>query len=147
MKGRFDAAGHWPRLMALAAAMMLAFSLALGSGCGGSTSEDVDPLNQDETPEAANRRAARLVGTWRGRQQSPDAPFEFAGVTFAPDGTYTAHMVYEGEARGDSGKWRVEGGELVLAAGRRYELEFRGRDVVVFREPQTLRMVSLTRLK
>jgi hypothetical protein len=61
------------------------------------------------------------VGTWVSADEG--GPVSIGGMTLAPDGTYTAFAVYGEETRGFSGKWMLEGTDLVLDAGRRYGLE------------------------
>ncbi len=65
-----------------------------------------------------------LAGTWRAdeniRTRDPDVGrFQFGAVTFAEDGTYTAHMIYGERQLGESGKWRTSGNRLDLPVSDR----------------------------
>ncbi len=88
-----------------------------------------------------------LIGTWRGREAPTDSAFEFASVTFAPDGTYTAQLRYDGDVRADSGRWSYEGETLTIGEGdRRYTAKVRGNELTVT-EPRSRTTVTLDRLR
>lgn len=75
--------------------------------------------------------SSSLVGSWRGAESTPaEAPFEFAGVTFAPDRTYTAHMRYEDRELGETGEWVTHGNILELKENdRSYTYTLHGDEV------------------
>ncbi|MEM7622696.1 MAG: hypothetical protein AAF235_05780 [Planctomycetota bacterium] len=82
-----------------------------------------------------------LVGTWQSQravENLPSAPFDFAAVTFAPDGTYTAEMVYGGRTLAETGTWTHAADELVVGPqpSRRYGVEFLNDGVVSFVAPE-----------
>ncbi|MAY74644.1 MAG: hypothetical protein CMJ31_08050 [Phycisphaerae bacterium] len=81
--------------------------------------------------------SSRLVGTWesqRAVENRTPAEFDFASVTFAPDGTYTAEMVYGGSTHAETGAWKVRGDKLEVGTDkpRVYQVEFEGNDEVTF---------------
>jgi hypothetical protein len=80
----------------------------------------------------------RFVGTWESRRQAaPEQPFDFGAVTFAPDSTYTARMIYEGETVAETGRWGVAFGGLNIGDSRRYIYRFEGGDAVYLRDRET----------
>ena len=87
-----------------------------------------------------------LVGTWRGEDGNDTTAFQFASVTFAPDGTYTAQMRYSGQTRADSGKWSVTGDTLRVEENRSYRFKVEGNQVT-FTDPQSNVSQTLTRLR
>ena len=95
---------------------------------------------------ASDAQDSGLVGTWAGDEDATDTPLQFASVTFAGDGTYTAGMRYEGQLRTDSGKWRTDTGRLMLDEDRNYIYAVQG-DSVVFTDPRLNVSVTLQRLR
>jgi hypothetical protein len=80
----------------------------------------------------------RFVGTWEsGREAAPQQPFDFGAVTFAPDNTYTARMIYDGETVAETGRWNVRFGGLNIDDTRRYIYRFEGGDRVILRDRET----------
>lgn len=82
-----------------------------------------------------------LVGTWkseRAMQNLPAPEFDFASVTFAPDGTYTAEMVYGGRTMAQTGTWSYAADELVVGPQptRRYGVDFKNPDTLSFSAQQ-----------
>lgn len=136
--------GSWPGgcLRRLSALMAIAL-LLLANGCAGS-SGGADNQPPEGTPAAGNPRAARLVGTWRATNLEPETPFEFAVISFAENGTYSAQP-RDPAAQSANGRWRVENNQVVFANGSRYDLEFRGNHTVVFRDPALRLAVVLAR--
>lgn len=91
--------------------------------------------------------ASQLSGTWLGTEEAPEAHFEFARVTFAGDGTYTAQIRYGDHNRAMSGHWMVNGGELKLDDGERcYKYEIKADDLYVT-DSESRQTVMLTRMK
>lgn len=101
---------------------------------------------------ASGCATSRLVGTWKSERAlsgEPAAGFDFAAVTFAPDGTYTAEMVYAGKTRAQSGTWELESdGELEIGPEpeREYEVTFDGPDRLTF-EAEGVASVNMVRYK
>lgn len=90
----------------------------------------------------------RFVGTWEsGREAAPEQPFDFGAVTFAPDETYTARMIYNGATVAETGRWRVLFGGLNIDDTRRYTYRFDGNDRVFLRDRETGVELELTRFK
>lgn len=112
------------------------FAILVGcaaSGCRGSSNQDRPP--PDVTIESP--RAARLSGPWIGFNQSLNATYQFISADFEKRGDYTAVIYTEGGQQAEQkGQWRVEGNELVLDGAQRWELEFRGENMVVLRDAQ-----------
>lgn len=80
----------------------------------------------------------RFVGTWEsGREVKPDREFDFGAVTFAPDNTYTARMLYGGETVAETGHWGVSFGGLNIDDSRRYIYTFDGDDRVILKDRDT----------
>lgn len=79
----------------------------------------------------------KLVGTWRSDKEAvPGMPFDFASVTFAPDGTYTAQMLYDGQPAAASGPWEIHKKQLsvrnVETGGvQEYGLDFENRNTLM----------------
>jgi hypothetical protein len=88
-----------------------------------------------------------IVGTWRGRDDAANTPFQFAAVTFAPDGTYTAQMRYADQLRADSGRYTFNGGTLKINEGNREYSVLRQGDTLQVTDVQTKHAVTLDRLK
>ncbi|MFU8830198.1 MAG: hypothetical protein ACNA8P_12300 [Phycisphaerales bacterium] len=90
----------------------------------------------------------RFVGTWEsGRDEAPQEPFDFGAVTFAPDKTYTARMIYDGSVFAETGRWNVAFGGLNIDDTRRYIYRFEGSDRVVLRDRETGVELELTRFQ
>lgn len=111
------------------------------AGCD-SFERDDDDAKYEDSP---------LVGTWRGRETNEQTPFQFASITFAPDGTYTAQMKYNGNTVADSGGWQLAGDTLTVggedASKRRtYTVKPQGDELAVT-DPQSKMTVTLDRLK
>jgi len=79
-----------------------------------------------------------LVGTWESTRADDDlerVDFDFASVTFAPDGTYTAEMIYGGETLAETGTWKRTNGTLIVGSEegtRNYGMRFREDGGLVF---------------
>ena len=102
---------------------------------------------QSDGSMASGRAADHgLVGTWRGQERNEATPFQFASVTFAPDGTYTAQMHYNDKTVADSGKWNADGDMLTVEQGRRYRYRISG-DTVTFTDPESNVSQALARLR
>jgi hypothetical protein len=80
----------------------------------------------------------RFVGTWQSeREVKPEREFDFGAVTFAPDNTYTARMLYGGETVAETGHWSVSFGGLNIDDNRRYTYEFDGDGRVILTDRET----------
>lgn len=96
---------------------------------------------------AAGCQTSKLVGTWEADKTVPTGDshvgaFRFGAVTFAPDGTYTAHMIYADKQMGESGEWTTRGDMLELKKAKR-EYKFKlYDDKLDLTDPQS--HVSLT---
>lgn len=115
----------------VAAASILVCLTAVGCAQSGNDAESQPP-----SPTVDNPRAQRLVGSWQGIHRTENAAFAFASIAFQSEGTYSARLLADGQAREQSGRWQVEDNALVLDKDQRWELEFRGQDTVVFRDPE-----------
>jgi hypothetical protein len=90
----------------------------------------------------------RFVGTWKsGQDVKPEREFDFGAVTFAPDNTYTAQMLYGGETVAETGHWNVRFGGLNIDDTRRYIYRFEGDDRVILRDRETDIELELNRFK
>ncbi len=90
----------------------------------------------------------RFVGTWQSaREAAPEQPFDFGAVTFAPDKTYTARMIYDGETVAETGHWSVMFGGLNIGDSRRYLYRFDGHDTVFIRDRESEAEIELNRFK
>ena len=90
----------------------------------------------------------RFVGTWEsGREVETDRPFDFGAVTFAPDSTYTARMIYAGETVAETGFWSVSFGGLNIDDSRRYIYSFDGNNRVILTDRETGIELDLQRFK
>ena len=78
-----------------------------------------------------------LVGTWKSANKAEGeaaAAFDFASVTFAPDGTYTAEMLYGGKTFAQTGTWDHTDGKLTIGPDpvRAYGVTMDGADALTF---------------
>lgn len=90
----------------------------------------------------------QFVGTWEsGQDVKPERQFDFGAVTFAPDNTYTAQMLYGGETVAETGRWQVAFGGLNIGDTRRYIYRFEGEDTVYLRDRETDIELELKRFK
>ncbi|MFG0293222.1 MAG: hypothetical protein ACIAQF_05580 [Phycisphaerales bacterium JB065] len=90
----------------------------------------------------------RFVGTWQSvTEAAPEQTFEFGAVTFAPDKTYTAQMVYNGDTVAETGHWSVWFGGLNIGDTRRYLYRFDGNDTVFLRDRESDSEIELSRFK
>ena len=90
----------------------------------------------------------RFVGTWKsGQDVKPERQFDFGAVTFAPDNTYTAQMLYGGETVAETGHWNVRFGGLNIDDTRRYIYRFEGDDRMFLRDRETEVELELQRFK
>lgn len=90
-----------------------------------------------------------VVGTWTGRGDRGDAPFDFGSASFVGDRTFSAEARYGQNVRVQTGTWRTIGDELVLNANsqeRRYSFQVEGDELTV-RDPNTGNSITLDRVK
>ena len=101
---------------------------------------------------AAGCQSQKLVGTWEAQKNVPTndprvGAFQFGAVTFAPDGTYTAHMIYADRQLGESGEWTTKGDMLELKkANRAYRYSLHG-DTLDLTDPKMNVSIALQRLR
>lgn len=95
----------------------------------------------------AGCQSHKLVGTWEADKDVPThdsrvGDFRFGAVTFAPDGTYTAHMIYADRQLGETGDWKTQGDMLEFTNSHRsYRYSLHGNDLNLT-DPKT--NISLT---
>lgn len=97
-----------------------------------------------------NSTSNTVVGTWEGRATAGEAPFSFGGVTFAPDGTFTAEAKYGETTRAVSGRYTRDGDRITLEgqdlAPRTYTVTT-GDGTAIFTDPATKKSMTLDRFK
>lgn len=101
---------------------------------------------------AVGCQSRNIVGTWEAQKNVPtDDPrvgeFRFGAVTFAQDGTYTAHMIYADRQLGETGKWTTSGDTLRLTrSNRQYRYELLDGELRLT-DPNTNVMLTLHRYR
>lgn len=120
-------------------------------GCSSARPSQQPPRAQSGTTatqqnQQLSQQERALVGSWRADSAPASVDgFQFASVTFAPDGTYTAEMQARGETHANTGGWRVDGDRLVLMEPRReYSIRLRG-DALMINDPETNTSASMRR--
>lgn len=101
---------------------------------------------------AGCQSGSALTGTWQGREASAQArpTFQFASITFAPDGTYTSQMSYGDHMMAESGTWTLDNDTLTVtgmksAEVRTYQVKVKGDELSVT-DPQSKIVAVLGRL-
>ena len=94
--------------------------------------------------------ATSVSGTWQGRASTSERPFSFGGVTFAPEGTYTAEAKYGDTTRAVTGTYTVTGDKIILFGEpfgeRTYTME-KTNDSLVFTDPTSGNSMTLDRFR